>query len=274
MNLIQHLFLVNHFLNGEILSLVDVAIIEPKQDEMKQTIDKESANRSFDYDDAPKLHGTTDIENYLIDFVRRGDVAGLKKFFANIPAIKGGTIAQNDLRQAKNLLIVTATLVSRAVIRSGMNAEEALTLSDTYIQKCEMMHNVEEVTNLSYRLIMDYAEKMEKLLLGGNASKLAVEVNNYIRAHLSEPITVENIAKSLHRGRSRLSTDFKKETGQNLSDFILRQKTEEGKKLLLYTDKPAVDIAIYLGFSSQSHFSRTFKKYVGVTPNEYRRTAK
>ena len=276
MSVIQHLFLANHFLNdGEMLSLVDVSITEPKQKEMKTALNIESAERALNYDEVPPaLHNTIDMENYLVDFIKRGDVNGLNTFFASMPAIHGGTIAQNDLRQAKNLLIVTATLVSRAVIRAGMGAEEALSLSDSYIQKCELSNTVDEVTNLNYRLIMDYAERMEKLHYGGSTQKLVVEVNDYVRRHLSEPITVEEIAKSLNRGRSRLSTDFKKETGQNLSDFVLRQKIEESKKLLLYTDKPAVDIAIYLGFSSQSHFSRTFKKYVGVTPNEYRRTAK
>ncbi|MBP5405427.1 MAG: helix-turn-helix transcriptional regulator [Clostridia bacterium] len=57
---------------------------------------------------------------------------------------------------------------------------------------------------------------------------------------------------------------------ENLSDYIQKRKIEEGKRALRYTDRPAVNIALYLGFSSQSHFSRVFKKHAGVTPNEYR----
>lgn len=56
-----------------------------------------------------------------------------------------------------------------------------------------------------------------------------------------------------------------------LTDFILKEKTEEAKRLLRYTDKPITSISAYLGFSSQSHFSRTFKKYTGSLPNEYRK---
>ena len=187
-----------------------------------------------------------------------------------MPAIQGGQMAPDSLRQAKNLFVVTATLVSRAAIRGGMDPNDALALSDLYIQQCEPATDMGYVTNLNYRLVMDYAERMARLRYGNTPSRLVIEVNNYVRGHLSEPITVEALAKSLCRGRSRLSTDFKKETGENLSEFILKQKIEEGKKLLRYTDKPAVEIAIYLGFSSQSHFSRAFKKYVGLTPNRYR----
>ena len=125
------------------------------------------------------------------------------------------------------------------------------------------------IVNLTYRLILDYAERMARL--AGETSPLVSEITKYIRKHLSEPISVEALARHLCRGRSRLSTDFKQVTGENLSEFILKKKIEEGKKLLRRTDKPAVEIAFFLGFSSQSHFSRTFKKYVGQTPNTYRK---
>ena len=67
-----------------------------------------------------------------------------------------------------------------------------------------------------------------------------------------------------------ISKKFKDETGENLIDFILKEKTEEAKRLLRYTDKSLNAISNYLGFSSQSHFTRVFKKYSGNTPNEYR----
>jgi AraC-like DNA-binding protein len=49
---------------------------------------------------------------------------------------------------------------------------------------------------------------------------------------------------------------------------------EEAKRLLKYSDKPLSLIAEYLGFSSQSHFTRTFKKYVHTTPKAYRTSGK
>ena len=45
---------------------------------------------------------------------------------------------------------------------------------------------------------------------------------------------------------------------------------EEAKRLLRYTDKSLSAISSYLGFSSQSHFTRAFKKFAGITPGEYR----
>lgn len=278
MSILQMLSIVNHVLNdGEKLSLTDVTIYDLEQEKMVDALAKEDIDRAIKNATEKGFsfaHNSMDVEEYMLSAVRKGDTAGLERFFKNMPAIRSGVMAQDALRQSKDLFIVSAALVSREAIRGGMNAEEALTLSDSYVRKCEILNSPEAVTNLNYRIIMDYAERMERLQYGGKPSKLVNEVVYYVRRHLSEPITVEELARFLCRGRSRLSTDFKKETGENLSEFILKQKIEEGKRLLRYTDKPSVEIALYLGFSSQSHFSRTFKKYVSLTPNEYRVTRK
>lgn len=60
------------------------------------------------------------------------------------------------------------------------------------------------------------------------------------------------------------------ETGESLTDFILKEKTEEAKRLLRYSDKSLTATGSYLGFSSASHFSRVFKACVGSTRSEYR----
>ena len=276
-SILQMLCIVNHVLNdGETLSLSDISIVDSTQQTLVDVLETEAANRTLQYaDDAGDKvypHNSMDVEAFILDAVRKGNVAELKNFFTNMPAIRGGILAQDAVRQTKITFIVAATLVSRSAIYGGMDPEEALSLSDVYIQKCELLKDVESITNLNYRLVMDYAERMERLRYGEHPTRLVIEVNNYIRQHLSEPITVAALAKHLCKGRSRLSTDFKNETGINLSDFILRQKIDEGKRLLRYTDKPAIEIALYLGFSSQSHFSRTFKNYTGLTPNEYRHT--
>ena len=106
--------------------------------------------------------------------------------------------------------------------------------------------------------------------LCADCTHLDVDVANYIQHHMSEPITAEKIAEELFLSRPYLSRKFKEETGESQMDFILKEKTEEAKRLLRYSDKSLTAIGSYLGFSSASHFSRVFKTYVGSTPSEYR----
>ena len=91
-----------------------------------------------------------------------------------------------------------------------------------------------------------------------------------MQRHLSEPISPEAMAKEFYLTRTHFSAKFNKETGMTLTDYILTEKTEEAKRLLRYSDKSAAAIAAYLGFSSHGHFAKVFKKYSGLTPNEYR----
>ena len=106
--------------------------------------------------------------------------------------------------------------------------------------------------------------------LCADCTHLDVDVANYIQHHMSELITAEKIAEELFLSRPYLSRKFKEETGESLTDFILKEKTEEAKRLLRYSDKSLTAIGSYLGFSSASLFSRVFKTYVGSTPSEYR----
>lgn len=87
---------------------------------------------------------------------------------------------------------------------------------------------------------------------------------------MSEVISVEAMAKDFYMSRSYLSRCFKTESNTTLTDFILRKKTEEAKRLLRYTNKSLTAISLYLGFSSPGHFSRVFRKYASLSPHEYR----
>ena len=269
--LLQMLCTMNHFLNdGEKLGLSDIAIFSDEQEALKSRVEERRTKRVYEDDRGGMPHNVLALENALMDLVRKGDVAALKSWLAEIPAVRGGTIAPDQLRQLKNTFIVAATLASRAAIRGGMREDDAFTLSDGYIQRVELLNDHGRIVNLQYNMILEFTEQVEKLKRGAHLSKLTADVASYIRRHLSEPISTERMAEELYMSRPYLSARFKKETGETLTDFILREKTEEAKRLLRWSDRSASAVAAYLGFSSHSHFIRVFKKYAGVTPNEWR----
>lgn len=271
-SVMQILCTMNYVLNGEKLSLQDIAVFDDQQDILsKDAIAKQDAQQ-YSEDNIPlqDVHNTFELEQTVMTIVRKGDTAALREWIKAAPAVRGGIIASEQLRQMKNTFIVSVTLASRAAIRGGMDVEDAFSLSDAYIQKCELLNSPDKIMNLQYHMILEYTQKVERIRLGKRPGKLAIDVANYIQHHLSEPITAEDIAKELYLSRPYLSRKFIEETGESLTDFILKEKTEEAKRLLRYTDKSLTAISNYLGFSSQSHFSRVFKKYANCTPGEYR----
>lgn len=274
-SILQILCVVNYIVNNEKLTINDIAIHEKEQEKLTMTAESERAIFQFDRDintaELPELHNTLALEQTILNFIRQGDTLRLRDWIKDIPAVHGGTLAFDQIRQLKNTFIITAALASRAAIRGGMDIDDAFTLSDAYIQKCELMNTIEQITNLQYHMIFEYTQRVEKLRLVKVPSKFIANITNYVHHHLSEPISTEEMAKALFMNRSWMAVKFKQETNMTLTDFILKEKTEEAKRLLRYTDKPITSISAYLGFSSQSHFSRTFKKYTGSLPNEYRK---
>lgn len=274
-SILQILCVVNYIVNNEKLTINDIAVHEKEQEKLTMTAESERAIFQFDRDintaELPELHNTLALEQTILNFIRQGDTLRLREWIKDIPAVHGGTLAFDQIRQLKNTFIITAALASRAAIRGGMDIDDAFTLSDAYIQKCELMNTIEQITNLQYHMIFEYTQRVEKLRLVKVPSKFIADITNYVHHHLSEPISTEEMAKALFMNRSWMAVKFKQETNMTLTDFILKEKTEEAKRLLRYTDKPITSISAYLGFSSQSHFSRTFKKYTGSLPNEYRK---
>lgn len=275
-SILQIMCTINYIVNEEMLGIGDVAIYDAEQEKLTADLERERANSDFfkganEFFESISIHNTLGIERKLAQFVKNGDISALRDWMDSIPAVRGGVLASDQLRQLKNIFIVTATLVSRAAIEGGMDSDEALSLSDAYIQKCELLNNMGEIISLQYHMVFDYTRKVEKLRSINISSRLILDTINYIRHHIAENVSAEDIAKAMFVSRTWLSHKFSRETGMTISDFVLKEKIEEAKRLLRYTDKSFVAISSYLGFSSQSHFSRTFRKYAGCLPSEYRK---
>ena len=95
-------------------------------------------------------------------------------------------------------------------------------------------------------------------------------VQEYVRQHLSENITVRAIAETVGLHPSYLNTFFHAQTGVSIKTFIHRVKTEEAQRLLRESSYSISEIGTMLGYFDQSHFSRVFRKFAGTTPKRYR----
>ena len=190
-SILQILCTLNYIMNGEKLELKDITIYDSEQSNLKELLDRQQANQRMEElsrGDLQEIHNFLSQEQLLMDFVRKGDTAALQEWIASAPAVRAGTIAGDQLRQMKNTLIVSATLVSRAAIRGGMGPDEALSLSDAFIRKCELLNTPEQISNLQYHMVLDYTERVEKIRRGTYPSRLVLDVANYVKHHISEPI--------------------------------------------------------------------------------------
>ena len=119
-----------------------------------------------------------------------------------------------------------------------------------------------EITAETYTLLSS-EEDSENMMI--------IKLEKYIQQNIGDELTLTKLASVIHLNPCYLSRYYRKVRGSNLSDFIKNMKIERSKNLLLCTNRKIGDIAIELGFESQSYFCKVFKKNTGVSPIEFRR---
>ena len=196
-----------------------------------------------------EIHHRALSEEYsFFEAVKDGNIEAVSKnlkeeAFTNPEGM--GILSKNPLTNLKYHFVITVALVTRYCIDGGMETEQAYRLSDFYIIHMDACSTIQEISDLHHEMALDFTGKMRLLQKNTALSKPVAQCIDYIYAHISARITVEDLAVYTNLSASYLSR-------------------------LRFSDFTYIQIANYLSFSSQSHFIQTFQHYVGMTPKQYR----
>ena len=272
-SILQILCTMNYVMNEEKITLDSANIYDFDNEKDSLT---EAEIEEYRFNEKNKTHEAHNLitnEQILMKMISGGEVIALQEWLLHAPSIRTGP-ASDSIREIKNAFVVTAALASRAAIEGGLDTRISISLSDDYIRKCEVLSKPEQIGKLRYTMILDFANRVEALRSDGVSSGLIIKIRNYIHSNLSKPISVSTLAESIFISRTHLAARFKAETGFTLSEFIMKEKITIAKRMLRESKKSLTLISEYLGFSSQSHFTKSFKKLAGVTPRKYREIQK
>ena len=106
---------------------------------------------------------------------------------------------------------------------------------------------------------------------GGLAPGALRRVREHILQRLSERIEIGELATLVGLSVCHFARAFKQSLGQPPHQFILRCRCTAAAELIQTTDRPLADISLAVGFSDQSHFTRTFSAITGESPGAFRR---
>lgn len=223
-----------------------------------------------------KRHNPYDQEMRVVLSIEHGDIEGLKRSIAEDYKGEIGTLAKDRMRQVKNLALVILTLASRAAIRGGAVPEMAYSLFDSYSIQIEESQKRDEVIGLFRAAEFEYAYMVRELRSKKETMPYPVgnphiiKCKDYVSAHLNEKISIGSISEALQLNASYLSGLFKKCENMSLTEYIRGEKIRQAESFLMYSKYSYSEIAAYLGFSSQSHLGRYFKKEVNMTMKQFR----
>lgn len=273
---LREILLVYNLFHKKIKKEQEVILHNCVDKSLHNQIEKNFSEMVFETQEHQTRHNPYDQEIRELSSIERGDIRGLEQSIAENYNAKLGTLAKDKTRNLKNLCIVVIALASRAAIRGGLHPEISFSLSDNYIQKIEETMDTPSLLHLlrgaeyHYTSMVHDLHQMKK---NQNPEQNNPNINlckDYIFSHLHDKITVQDLAEHLHLNPNYLSELFKKSEGISLYAYILQEKIDRTKNLLIYSRYSYIDIAAYLGFSSQSHLGKQFKKMTGYTLRKYR----
>ena len=246
--------------------------------EYSQSLIKDFQDNLFYHQENETYHYPYAQECEEMDYIQNGDLDGFLKFKAGEPSGGFGIISPDPTLNAKYLSVVNMALSARAAVHGGVPDEKAFSLYETC---CRMITSLpdsqltdmrEMVYGMQIAFLNLVAEEKGKKVYKFETSQSNLSVaKNYIFSHLHGRLSLEDVAASVGLHPNYLNSLFKQEDGITVHQYILCEKVNLVKNMLTYSTYSYIEIANYLGFSSQSHLGQIFKKYTGQTLNEYRK---
>jgi len=149
------------------------------------------------------------------------------------------------------------------------NALRSLAVDHAAAKRC-----IEEAAAILSGQIYNHSPPMATqpgIIRGGLAPWQIKQLHAYIAENLPLPIALEDLAAICRLSVSHFSRAFKTSFGDPPHSYIMQQRIEEAKRLMLVSDEPLSQVALACGFADQSHFCRSFRRAEGASPNLWRR---
>lgn len=174
-----------------------------------------------------------------------------------------------SVKDIKNMFLnLTLELIYEAE-RRGIYFSEEEQQENRYIW--DLISSFNTLEELKEYIIDKISNTLRKFKELQNSCRSVFEVKKCIRKNYSHSeLSVKSLAEEVYLTPTYLSALFKKETGQNISDYIVEVRIEKSKEFLKNNKLKLQEVARNVGYNDSNYYAKAFKKMEGVTPSEYR----
>lgn len=149
---------------------------------------------------------------------------------------------------------------------------EHYTEGELFIATCQKLRKM--MSEVSDEDLLHVSNEMQlfisRVLTKTKPDSFIHKVNAYIEQHLSESISLEDLANLCEMSLANFRLKFTKLAKVSPGRYIIHKRIEKAQDMLLNSKDSVADISRQLAYADVSDFSRQFKKFVGLTPLEYR----
>lgn len=209
------------------------------------------------------------LEGQVMQAISQGQIHKAELLFQKMSIRSMEKRSSDPIRNIKNYCIIINTLFRKAAEAGAVHPIHIDHLSSKFAHKIENASSIADLTKIQSELIHKYCILVKNHSLQGY-SILIRQVLTRIDSDLTADLSLRTQAEFLNINSSYLSTLFKKEVGMTLTDYVNKKRIDHAIFLLNTTTMQIQVIARHCGISDVNYFTKTFKKYVGKTPKEYR----
>lgn len=210
------------------------------------------------------------FEKLMLQEVAQGNPETALSYYRQFRMASRSIVRTEDpVRTSKNLSFSLNTMLRKSAETAGIHPVYLDVISSNFAMLIENSNKLEELEEFKFQMISTYCRFVQKYRLD-EYSPLVRKAVTYIRVHLSDQLSLRQIASGIKVSPSYLSRIFNQEAKESISSFITRARVEKAAELLSFSRMPIQNVAAYVGFSDLNYFSRCFKKWMGKTPSEYR----
>lgn len=125
---------------------------------------------------------------------------------------------------------------------------------------------------LILHLLKNYtsADHLQEIMSGGLSGYRLRRALEFINENLEEDLSLSEVAEAVGLSQYHFARAFRRSTGLTPQQYLVQQRINLTKELLLNGDLPLVEVSIQAGFKNQSHFTTLFRKFTGFTPKTFR----
>lgn len=121
----------------------------------------------------------------------------------------------------------------------------------------------------AFRSFADLISRQMATTFSQREQKIVLTVSRLVEERGAAQITIQQLADAVHLSSGHLSRVFRRTTGMTLEQFLIRQRVELAKRVLLDPTLNVSEVADRCGFCNPAYFASVFKKYVNCTPREF-----
>ncbi len=209
------------------------------------------------------------FENELMDAVARGQSHKADLLLSNFTTISFEQRLADPIRNVKNYCIIMNTLLRKAAEKGGVHPVYLDSASSAFAGRIEQLDSMEGVLPLMTEMFRSYCRLVRRHSTKDYSPPVQKAIA-CIDSDLTANLSLSTLSRALSISSSYLSTIFKKETGQTLTDYINHRRVSHARHLLETTGLQVQTVAQHCGIADVHYFSKVFKRITGYTPKEYR----